>query len=139
NNAESGGHTVVVQVDRDRAARLGVNMAAVNTALYDAFGQRFISTIFTQSNQYRVVLGLERDDTRGVAEPERVWVTGDRGRQVPLSSVAKLEERYGRLPVHREQQFGAATLSFNLAPVVSLGQAVGTIERTRAALHLPSS
>src|SRR5690606_26973817 len=74
NNAESGGHTVVVQVDRDRAARLGVNMAAVNTALYDAFGQRFISTIFTQSNQYRVVLGLERDDTRGVAELERVWV-----------------------------------------------------------------
>lgn len=139
NNAESGGHTVVVQVDRDRAARLGVNMAAVNTALYDAFGQRFISTIFTQSNQYRVVLGLERDDTRGVAELERVWVTGDQGRQVPLSSVAKLEERYGRLAVHREQQFEAATLSFNLAPGFSLGQAVESIERTRAALHLPSS
>lgn len=139
NNVDAGGRTVLVNIDRDRAARLGVSIAAVNTALYDAFGQRFVSTIFTQSNQYRVVLGLDRERALGITDLNQLWVTGAQGKQVPLSSVAKLEERQGRLAVHREQQFEAATLSFNLAPGYSLGQAVESIEAAHTELSLPPS
>lgn len=139
NNAGVGGRSVFVHVDRDRAARLGVSIAAVNTALYDAFGQRFISTIFTQSNQYRVVLALDKERALGPADLERVWVTGAQGKQAPLASIAKLEERHSRLAVHREQQFEAATLSFNLAPGYSLGQAVESIEAAHADSSLPAS
>lgn len=139
NTLDDGGFSVVVNVDRDRASNLGVSNATINAALYNAFGQRFVSTVFTQSNQYRVVLGIDADPGVGLANLERLYVTGSHGRRVPLSSVTHVEERHGRLAIHREQQFEAATLSFNLAPGHSLGEAVEATEEMRATSDLPQS
>lgn len=139
NDLDNGGFSLVVNVDRDRASHLGVSNASINEALYNAFGQRFVSTVFTQSNQYRVVLGIDADPNVGLANLERLHVTGSQGRRVPLSSVTRVTERHGRLAIHREQQFEAATLSFNLAPGHSLGEAVEAIEEVRATSDLPQS
>ena len=132
---QSQGRQAYVQIDRAQASRLGVTVAGIDTALYNAFGQRLISTIFTQSNQYRVVLEVAPQFKLGPEALERIHVPSSLGAPVPLSSVARIEERSTALAVNHVGQLPAATLSFNTAPGVSLGQAVKAIERAHDALQ----
>jgi multidrug efflux pump len=128
-----------VEIDREAAGRLGVTVAAIDSALYNAYGQRLISTIFTQSNQYRVVLEVDPAYKRGLQSLASLYVPGTGGVQVPLSSVARFSERATPLAVNHVAQFPAATVSFNLAPGASLGAAVEAIQAEEKALELPLS
>ncbi|QQE87054.1 MdtB/MuxB family multidrug efflux RND transporter permease subunit [Azotobacter chroococcum] len=134
---QTRGLQVYLNIDRDAAARLGVTVAAIDDALYDAFGQRQISTIYTQANQYRVVLESRAVDRLGPAALDEVHVASAEGGQVRLSSLARIEERAAALLVNHIGQFPAVTLSFNLAPGVSLGAAVAAIERVQQEIGLP--
>jgi multidrug efflux pump len=117
-----------VRIDREAAARLGVTVLAIDNALYNAFGQRLVSTIFTQSNQYRVVLEVQDQDRLGPAALSLLRVPSVNGSQVPLSSVAKVEERAALLSILHVAQFPAVTLSFKPAASASLGEAVQAVE-----------
>ncbi len=128
-----------IAIDRDSAGRMGVTPAAIDNALYNAFGQRLVSTIFTQASQYRVVLEVKPEFRAGPAALNDIFVPGTGGVQVPLASVAVMSERMGPLAVSRISQFPANTVSFNLAPGQSLGQAVDAIERAQKELALPNS
>jgi multidrug efflux pump len=118
-----------VRIDREAAARLGVTVLAIDNALYNAFGQRLVSTIFTQSNQYRVVLEVQDQDRIGPAALSLLQVPSVNGTQVPLSSVAKVEERSALLSILHVAQLPAVTLSFKPAQGVALGEAVQAMER----------
>ena len=134
-----GGMRVTVEVDRQRMARLGVTMQAVDDVLYDAFGQRQISTIYGQSNQYRVVLETTpamRDDPALVA---LLRVPGANGVQVPLGEIAEIGRRAGPLTVNRQDQFPAVTIGFDLPEGGSLGEAVAAIRRAEARLGMPEA
>ena len=130
---QSQGRQSFVHIDRAQASRLGVTVAGIDTALYNAFGQRLISTIFTQSNQYRVVLEVAPPFKRGPEALNAIYVTSSMGRPVALSSVARIEERAMPLAVNHVGQLPAATISFNTAPGVSLGDAVKAIQAEQAA------
>jgi multidrug efflux pump len=133
------GVRLAIQVDRDRAARLGVTMQAVDNALYNAFGQRQISTIYGQSNQYRVVLEASdrlRTDPTAIGQ---LRVAGTDNAQVPLAEIASFTRSRAPLLVTRENQFPAVTVSFNLAPGVSLGEAVDRIRAAERDIGLPDS
>ncbi len=134
---QNRGLQVYLNIDRDAAARLGVSVTDIDNALYDAFGQRQISTIYTQASQYRVVLETQAADRLGPAALRQVHVATAGGGQVPLSSLATIEERATPLLVNHIGQFPAVTLSFNLAPGVSLGEAVEVIERIEQEIGLP--
>ena len=132
-----------VEFDRTTASRLGITPAAIDNALYNAFGQRLVSTIFTQSNQYRVVLEVKPEFQRGPAALNDLYVTstvaGQPPQQVPLSSIARVVEQTSPLAINHIGQFPAATISFNLAPGASLGDAVKSIEAAKAELGVPAS
>jgi len=128
-----------LDIDRDAAGRLGVSMAAIDNALYSAFGQRQVSTIFTQANQYRVVLEVTPDYASGPSALGDLYVTGSAGRLLPLSSIARVVERPTSLVVNHLGQFPAATISFNLAPGASLGRAVEAIRAAEHEIGLPAS
>ncbi|MFT3814058.1 MAG: MdtB/MuxB family multidrug efflux RND transporter permease subunit [Acidovorax sp.] len=130
---QSQGKQAFVQIDRAQASRLGVTVAAIDTALYNAFGQRLISTIFTQSNQYRVVIEVAPQFKVGPEALNSIYVEAGANAPVPLSSVAQVEERAMPLAVNHVGQLPAATISFNTAPGVSLGQAVKAIEAAHQA------
>ena len=134
---QTRGLQVFLDIDRDVAGRLGVSVADIDNALYDAFGQRQISTIFTQASQYRVVLETQAADRLGPDALRQVHVVTADGSQVPLSSLARIEQRPTRLLINHIGQFPAATLSFNLVPGVALGEAVAVIERVQAEIGLP--
>ncbi|PVY55274.1 MULTISPECIES: efflux RND transporter permease subunit [unclassified Simplicispira] len=118
-----------VTIDRAQASRLGVTVAAIDTALYNAFGQRLISTIFTQSNQYRVVLEVAPRFAVGPEALAGIYVPVAGGAPVPLSAVARVQERSMPLAVNHVGQLPAATLSFNAAPGVALGDAVVQVQK----------
>jgi multidrug efflux pump len=138
-------------IDRDSASRLGITPQMIDDALYDAFGQRQISILFTQLNQYRVVLEVQpefRSDPEdmgkmyvrtALAPGGRAGAGGDGGGRVPLSAVTRLEETTAPLAVNHQGQFPVVTVSFNLAPGASLGDAVTAIESARAAIGMPPS
>jgi multidrug efflux pump len=129
-------------IDRDAASRLGVSVTAIDDALYDAFGQRLISTIYTQANQYRVVLEAAPRYQVGPEALGQIHVAtsgGQQVQQVPLSSIATVEERHTRLVINHAGQFPAVTLSFNLAEGASLGEAVEAIEAAQREIGLPAS
>ncbi len=128
-----------LDIDRDAAGRLGITTAAIDAALYDAFAQRLISNIFTQSNQYRVVLEVGSDFSRGIDALNGIYVTTSSGGQVQLSSVATISERETPLVVNHLGQFPAANISFNLAPGASLSDAVAAIDAGKQAAALPAS
>ena len=128
-----------VEIDRNTASRLGITPAAIDNALYNAFGQRMISTIFTQSNQYRVVLEVQPDYQKGLAALNDIFVTSTDGQQVRLSAVARVSEHTAPLSVNHLGQFPASTISFNLAPGSSLGDAVRSIRSVEAEIGLPAS
>uniref|UniRef100_UPI0032205A61 MdtB/MuxB family multidrug efflux RND transporter permease subunit n=1 Tax=Zoogloea sp. TaxID=49181 RepID=UPI0032205A61 len=128
-----------VEIDRNAASRLGVSTAAIDNALYNAYGQRLISTIFTQATQYRVVLEVQPQFRSGPAAMANLYVPGTGGVQVPLSAVARVVERPATLAVNHIGQFPAVTVSFNLASGSALGAAVEAIRQTEAELEMPAS
>ncbi len=131
------GTQAFIDIDRDSAGRLGITPAAIDNALYSAFGQRQVSNIFTQSALYRVVLEVSPDFQKSPAALEHIHIPAAGGRTVPLSSVARISERRALLAVNHLGQFPAVTLSFNLAPGVALGDAVKAIRAAEAGLELP--
>ncbi len=133
------GRQAWIDIDRDTAGRLGVTVAAIDAALYDAFGQRLVSTIFTQSNQYRVVLEVAPRFQTNPQELAKLYVPNVAGEQVALASLAKISERPVSLVVNHLGQFPAVTVSFNAAPGVSLGEAVQAIRDEEAAMDMPLS
>ena len=135
---QSDGLQIYLDIDRDAAARLGIEVSAITDALYDAFGQRQISTIFTQASQYRVVLEAEAGNRLGAKALEQVFVQSEGGTPVRLSSLATLEQRNAPLLINHIGQFPAVTLSFNLADGVSLGHAVEVIERVEQEIGMPA-
>ncbi|OOE09729.1 multidrug transporter subunit MdtC [Stutzerimonas degradans] len=135
---QSDGLQIYLDIDRDAAARLGIEVSAITNALYDAFGQRQISTIFTQASQYRVVLEAEAGNRLGPQALEQLFVQSEGGTPVRLSSLARLEQHSAPLLINHIGQFPAVTLSFNLAPGVSLGEAVEVIEAVKQDIGLPA-
>jgi multidrug efflux pump len=128
-----------VDIDRDAASRLGIRVAAIDDALYDAFGQRLISTIYTQANQYRVVLEVAPRFQVGPEALGQVFVATADGRQIPLSNIASIQQRNTRLVINHSGQFPAVTMSFNLAEGASLGAAVEAIEQAQREIGMPAS
>ncbi|HRE80863.1 MAG TPA: efflux RND transporter permease subunit, partial [Opitutaceae bacterium] len=128
-----------VEIDRDAASRLGISVADIDDALYSAFGQRQISTLFTQTSQYRVVLEMDPRLIRGPATLGSIYVNAGNGQPIPLSSIAKVSERATTLLINHVGQFPAVTISFNLGPDASLGDAVSAIERASQELELPAA
>jgi multidrug efflux pump len=136
---QNEGLQAYLEIDRDSAARMGVTVAAIDNALYNAFGQRLVSTIFTQTNQYRVVLEAPPGLQRSLTALDNIYVTSSTGAQVRLTAVATVSERRAALSINHAAQFPAATISFNLAPGYSLGDAVTAIETAKRELGLPAS
>ena len=131
------GLQVYLVIDRDAASRLGVSVANITDALYDAFGQRQISTIYTQASQYRVVLQAKDGEKIGPQALENIHVKTTDGSQVRLSSLARIEERQAQLSVSHIGQFPSVMVSFNLAPGVALGQAVELIDQVQKDIGMP--
>jgi multidrug efflux pump len=138
-NQEDNGLAAYVTIDRDSAARLGISVGTVDNALYDAFGQRIVSTIFTQSNQYRVILEADPQSYRTVDSLASIYVPSSAGGQVPLSAIVKVDVETRPLLINHLAQFPATTVSFNLAPDASLGAAVDTIENAERSIGIPTS
>jgi HAE1 family hydrophobic/amphiphilic exporter-1 len=136
---QTRGLQTMVVVDRDAAARLGVSPIAIDNTLYDAFGQRQVSTMYKQYNQFHVILEVEPKYLLDPSSLNQIYVRSTNGFQVPLAAVAKFKPSNTFLSVNHQGQFPAVTISFNLAPRVSLGQATEVIERAVAELRMPSS
>jgi multidrug efflux pump len=126
-------------IDRDTAARLGILPAAIDNTLYDAFGQRQVSTMFTQLNQYHVVLEVDPQFQQNPDSLKDIYVKSSNGTQVPLSAFTHLERHNTALAVDHQGQFPVVTLSFNLAPNASLGSAVDGIDKATQQINLPLS
>jgi multidrug efflux pump len=134
----SGLETTLV-IDRDTASRLGISMQAIDDTLYDAFGQRLVSTMFTQSNQYHVVLEVGQEFRRDPSSLTDIYVHSSNGTQVPLSSFAHFETSTTPLTVNHQGQFPVVTISFNLPPGESLGNAVRAIKQVEQEIGFPLS
>lgn len=134
-----GGLAARIDIDRDTAGRLGVTMQAVNDALNNALGQRQVSTIYAQSNQYRVVLEVKHEDQSGPGRLARIYIPSSSGAQVPLTSVAKIDYVEAPLVVAHQNQFPSVTLSFNLAPKSSLSDALRAIDQAKQSIGLPDT
>jgi multidrug efflux pump len=128
-----------VDIDRDTAGRLGITPAAVDTALYNAFGQRLVSTIFTQATQYRVVLEVKPEFRLTPDALKEIRIASPTGQQVPLDSIAKVSTGTAPLSINHIGQFPAATISFNLASGASLGGAVDAIARVEHDMGVPAA
>jgi len=124
-------------IDRDTASRLGILPQTIDDTLYDAFGQRQISTIFTQLNQYRVILEVRPQDQQDPSALQRLYVKSQTGDQVPLSAFSHFESGTSPLSINHQGQFPAATISFNLARGAALGEAVNAIHAAEAEIGLP--
>jgi multidrug efflux pump len=124
-------------IDRSSAYRLGITQQAIDNTLYDAFGQRQVSTMFTQLNQYHVVLDVGPQFRNGPHDLEHIYVKTGSGGQTPLSTFARIEQTTAPLVISHQGQFPVVTVSFNLAPGVSLGDAVQAIDAARQDLQLP--
>ncbi|AUA57680.1 Multidrug transporter MdtC [Achromobacter spanius] len=136
---QGNGRQAYLQVSRDTAARLGVTMDDVVQALYNAFGQRQVATLFTQSNQYRVVLEVDRKLALSPDALERIHLQTEDGQAIPLSALATVSERAVPLAINHLSQFPAVNLSFNLPPGGSLGEAIAAIDTAKADIAMPPS
>jgi len=128
---------MAIEIDRDAAARLGISTSLIDETLYDAFGQRQIATMYTSTNQYKVILEVQpqfQDDSSALS---KIYVAGPNATQVPLSSFAHFTSKIEPLLLSHQGQFPAVTISFNLAPGVALGEAVDRIQALERELHLP--
>jgi len=126
-------------IDRDTAARLGIAMSDVDNTLYDAFGQRQVSTIFTQLNQYHVVMEVGQNFQTDPSTLENLYVKSGNGTQVPLSMVAHWEQSRAQLAIGHQGQFPSTVVSFNLAPGKALGDAVQAMNRVEQRINMPAS
>jgi len=133
------GLEISLQTDRVTAARMGVTQRAIDNTLYDAFGQRQVSTIYTGLNQYHVVMEVDPQFSEDPNGLKFLYVTGAGGRQVPLGAVARYDRAASPLSVNHQGQFPSATVSFNLAPGVSLGDAVLQIQQAENDLRVPAN
>lgn len=141
-DSESRGLAAELTIDRAAAARYGITPATVDNALYDAFGQRIISTIYSQSNQYRVILEADPSLQKALSSLSKFYLpssTSGQNGQVPLSAIVKFTQREGPLLVTHLGQFPAAAISFNTAPGASLGAAIAAIEDAGREIGLPES
>jgi multidrug efflux pump len=136
---EQGGLQANVIIDRPAAARLGVKIQDIDNALNNAFAQRQISTIYSERNQYRVILEIDPQFQRDPSDLSRVYVSGSGNAQVPLSAVARVEKALSPLVINHQGQFPAVTITYNLAPDVTLERAQAAIRQAIAELHLPDS
>jgi multidrug efflux pump len=146
---QSQGLSAFINIDRDTAGRFGITPATVDNALYDAFGQRIVSTIYTNSNQYRVILEADPSQQASLASLSDIYLPSSTGSggvasvpgggQVPLSVISHVEERTAPLQVDHLGQFPAVTISFNLSPGASLGAAVDAIKQAQKDIGLPIS
>jgi multidrug efflux pump len=139
NDLSTGGLAAFVKIDRDTAARFGITAATIDNALYDSFGQRQISTIFTQSTQYRVIMEVNPALQKSPASLAQIYVPSAAGGQVPLSAIAKIEERPEPLLINHLGQFPANTISFNVRQGESLGNAVTAIHKAEKQIGMPDS
>jgi multidrug efflux pump len=126
-------------IDRDTASRLGITPQNIDDTLDDAFGQRQVSTIFTQLNQYHVVLEVAPKFQLNPSSLDNIYVKSSNGTQVPLSTFTRFEERQASLVINHQGQFPAVTISFNLAPGKSIGDAVAAVNKAKQELNLPPS
>jgi multidrug efflux pump len=138
---QNQGLAAYLTIDRDTAGRFGITPATVDNALYDAFGQRIISTIFTQSNQYRVILQADSSLMASLDALGTIYLPSSTavGGQVPLSALVKVSSRVSPLAIDHLGQFPSTTVSFNLAPGAALGDAVNAIRKGEADIHMPPS
>jgi multidrug efflux pump len=134
---QNRGLQAYLEIDRDAASRLGVSVADIDDALYSAFGQRQISTLFTQSSQYRVVLEMDPRLAEGTGALDGIYVKSASGDSVPLATISRMIERPATLLINHVGQFPAATFSFNLGHGASLGDAVTAIEHANRELKIP--
>jgi multidrug efflux pump len=140
-NYSDNGLSAYVQIDRATAARFGITPATIDNALYDSFGQRIVSTIFTQSNQYRVILEADPSQQKSLTTLGSIYLPSSTavGGEVPLSAIAKVVEQTAPIAIYHIGQFPSATVSFNLPPGVSLGSAVDAIQQAEKQIGLPAS
>jgi multidrug efflux pump len=124
-------------IDRDTASRFGVSANAIDNTLYDAFGQRQVSTMYKALNQYHVVMEVAQEFQQNPEALKSIYVTSNTGQEVPLSIFTHYQNSNSSLSVSHQGQFPSTTISFNLAPSISLGQAVDAIERVKAEMHFP--
>ncbi|WP_439610517.1 efflux RND transporter permease subunit, partial [Reyranella sp.] len=137
---QNKGLSMFIRIDRDAAARFGITAATVDNVLYDVFGQRIVSTVYTQSNQYRVIYEVEPEMARSLKALDSLYLPSSAsGKQVPLSAIATFEERTAPLRLDRFGQFPATTISFNLAQGYALGQAVDAIVAAQREIGMPRS
>src|SRR5262249_42081585 len=133
------GQQARVVIDRATAARLGITPTMLDNALYDAFGQRQISTMFTQLNQYRVVLEADPQFQRRPEDLQHVFLQSPQNGPIPFSAFTRLETTTAPLAITHQGQFPVTTFSFNLAPDASLGSAVTAVEKVKDTIGLPAS
>ena len=136
---QTRGLETAIKIDRDTASRLGVTPQAIDDTLYDAFGQRQVSVIYTQLNQYRVILEVKPEYQKSPDSLSRIYVKAVTGAQVPLSAFTTFEQAATPLAISHQGQFPSVTLSFNLAPGAALGDATAAIEQAEAQIGLPPS
>ncbi|MBS0525147.1 MAG: MdtB/MuxB family multidrug efflux RND transporter permease subunit [Proteobacteria bacterium] len=137
---QNRGLAMYIRIDRDAAARFGITAATVDNLLYDAFGQRIVSTVYTQSNQYRVIYEVEPKMAESLDSLYSLYLpSSTSGKQVPLSAIATFEQRTAPLRIDRLSQFPSTIVSFNLAEGASLGDAVDAITRAQKEIGMPRS
>jgi hydrophobe/amphiphile efflux-1 (HAE1) family protein len=130
---------IAITIDRDAAYRLGLSLSLIDQTLYDAFGQRQIATIYTSTSQYKVVLEVQPKFQADAQALTQLYIHSANGQQVPLSTVAKFATKIEPLTVNHQGQFPSVTLSFNLSPGTSLGQAVDKIQSMQAQMRAPQT
>jgi multidrug efflux pump len=135
----ASGAGAFIDIDRDTASRMSITAAAVDDALYSAFGQRIVSTIFTETNQYRVILEAQPDQAMSLAALGRLQLRTGSGQPTPLAALASITERQAPLQVTHVAQYPATTVGFDTAPGVALGQAVDAIRAAAAEIKMPAS
>src|SRR5215469_4872937 len=130
---------IAIEIDRDAASRMGISPSLIDETLYDAFGSRQVTTLYTATSQYKVVLEVQPEYQDDPTALSKIYVSGPSGTQIPLSSFAHFTSKVEPLSVNHQGQFPAVTLSFNLAPGVSLGQAVDRIQAMMRELRVPQT
>jgi hydrophobe/amphiphile efflux-1 (HAE1) family protein len=130
---------IAIEIDRDAASRMGISPSLIDETLYDAFGQRQVTTIYTSTSQYKVILEVQPEYQEDPTALSKIYIAGPGGTQVPLSAFAHLSSKVEPLSVNHQGQFPAVTLSFNLAPGIALGQAVDKIQAMMTQLRVPQT
>ncbi|MGJ0392457.1 MAG: efflux RND transporter permease subunit [Methylocystis sp.] len=136
---QTGGLRLMINIDRDAAARLGVNVTGIQQTLYDAFGKPFIAQLYGTTNTYRIVLEVQKIYQTGEAALSRIYVRNSDGQLIPIRQFASLAPTRSPIAVNHEDQVPAVTISFNLAPGASLGEAVASIENAVQQMGAPAS